>query len=102
MTPMLHRFFDLYDDVYVPRRWHLGTPLDSQGHKVNDWDFKRGRPVSIEGRLSIPVEIAGRALDFSEAGVTVPVVHVKVASVLTELAPTDVQLIPVDIQGQPD
>ena len=32
----------------------------------------------------------------------VPVVHVKVASMLRELAPNDVQLIPVDIEGQPD
>jgi hypothetical protein len=31
-----------------------------------------------------------------------PVVHVKVATVFSELAPDDVQLIPVDVEGQPD
>ncbi|MDC0711765.1 hypothetical protein POL68_25070 [Stigmatella sp. ncwal1] len=99
---MAQRFFKLADDVYVPRRWHLATPIDSHGHKVHDWDFKRGTHVHVEGRLKIPLQIAGRPLDFTEAGVRVPVVHVKVASLLAERAPGDVQLIPADIEGQPD
>ena len=99
---MSQRFFKLSDDMDIPRRWHLDTPLDSQGHKVFDWDFKKGKPVQVEGRLKIPIEIAGRPLDFSEAGVRIPVVHVKVASMLVERAPNDVQLIPADIEGQPD
>ncbi|MFL5350140.1 MAG: imm11 family protein [Hyalangium sp.] len=96
------RFFDLADDVYIPNRWHLDTPIDSQGQRVFDWDFKRGTPVHVDGRLRIPVEIAGRPLDFSEAGIRIPVVHVRVASMLSELAPSDVQLIPAEIEGQPD
>src|SRR5690242_20514874 len=99
---MPKRFFELYDDVHVPHRWHLDAPLDGQGREVNDWEFKRGKPMRLEGRLRIPVELAGRPLDFSEAGVMVPVVHARVASVMKELAPNDVQLIPVDIEGQPD
>jgi hypothetical protein len=99
---MSQRFFDLSDDLYVPRRWHLDTPLDSQGRQVHDWDFKRGAPVQVEGRLKIPIEIEGRPLDFSGAGLAIPVVHVRVASMLSELAPSDVQLIPADIEGQPD
>jgi hypothetical protein len=99
---MPQRFFKLADDVYVPRRWHLDTPIDSQGQRVHDWDFKRGTPVHVEGRLRIPVEIAGSPLDFTEAGIRIPVVHVKVASMLSERAPGDVQLIPADIEGQPD
>jgi hypothetical protein len=99
---MSQRFFDLSDDVYVPHRWHLATPIDRHGRKVQDWDFKRGMPVHVEGRLKIPIKIAGKPLDFSEAGLRVPVVHVKVASMLAERAPGDVQLIPADIEGQPD
>jgi hypothetical protein len=99
---MSQRFFDLSDDLYVPHRWHLDTPIDSHGRKVHDWDFKRGAPVHVEGQLKIPIEIAGRPLDFSGAGLSIPVVHVKVASMLSELAPDDVQLIPADIEGQPD
>ena len=99
---MSQRFFRLADDVSVPRRWHLGTPLDSQGRKVHDWDFTRGAPVHVEGRLRIPIKTAGKPLDFSEAGLGIPVVHGKVASMLAERAPGDVQLIPADIEGQPD
>jgi len=99
---MSQRFFKLSDDLYVPRRWYLATPIDSQGRKVHDWDFKRGIPVHIEGRLKIPLKIAGRPLDFSWALLSIPVVHVKVASILAERAPGDVQLIPADIEGQPD
>ncbi|HYI02047.1 imm11 family protein [Hyalangium sp.] len=99
---MSQRFFDLADDLYVPHRWHLDTPVDSQGRKVFDWDFKRGTPVHVEGRLKIPIEIPGRPLDFSGAGLRIPVVHVKVASMLAERAHGDVQLIHADIEGQPD
>jgi len=99
---MSQRFFKLSDDMDVSRRWLLDTPLDSQGRRVFDWDFKKGMPVQVEGRLKIPIRIAGRPLDFSGAGLRIPVVHVKVASMLSERAPGDVQLIPADIEGQPE
>jgi hypothetical protein len=99
---MPQRFFDLADDVYVPYRWHLATPIDGQGCKVHDWDFMRGAPVHVEGRLKVPIQVAGRPLDYSEAGIGVPVAHVKVASMLAERAPGDVQLIPADIEGHPE
>ena len=99
---MAQRYFKLSDYVYVPQRWYLATPIDSQGRKVHDWDFMRGTPVHVEGRLKIPLKIAGRPLDFSWALLSIPVVHVKVASMLSERAPGDVQLIPADIEGQPD
>lgn len=65
--------------------------------------FKNGVPVHVQDRLKVPIKIRGKPLDFSLAGIGVaPVVHVKVASLLKELAPDDVQLFPVDIEGQPD
>ncbi len=99
---MDQRFFDLADDLYVPHRWHLDTPIDGRGRKVFDWDFKRGTPVHVEGRLKIPIETAGMPLDFSEAGIRIPVVHVKMASMLAKRAAGDVQLIPADIEGCPE
>jgi hypothetical protein len=99
---MAQRFFELSDDRYVPHRWHLDTPLDGRGRKVFDWDFKRGTPVHVEGRLKIPIEIAGMPLDFTWAGLSIPVVHGKVASMLAKRAADDVQLIPADIEGSPE
>jgi hypothetical protein len=99
---MAQRFFDLADDLYIPHRWYLATPLDSRGRKVFDWDFKRGTPVHVEGRLKIPIKIAGRPLDCCWAGLSIPVVHAQVASMLAKRAPGDVQLIPADIEGHPE
>jgi hypothetical protein len=52
--------------------------------------------------LRLPIEIGGKPLDYSEANVFLPMVHVRVAAMVSELAPDDVQLIPVDVEGQPD
>jgi hypothetical protein len=99
---MSRRFFELSDDVNVPHRWHLATPTNSHGQKVDDRLFRYGESVHLNERLRIPVEIAGQPLDYTEAGVRLPVIHVRVASMFAELAPDDVQLIPVDVEGQPD
>ncbi|HLL05716.1 MAG TPA: DUF1629 domain-containing protein [Myxococcaceae bacterium] len=99
---MPKRFFELADDVYVPHRWHLDTPTDNQGYEVDDWRFTIGTTVPLSDRLRVPVEIAGKPLDFTEANVGVPVVHVRVASIFAELARDDVQLLPVDVDGHPD
>ncbi|MDY7229152.1 imm11 family protein [Hyalangium rubrum] len=99
---MSQRFFRLSDDVKVPNRWDLDTPTDRQGRQVDDGQFRLGTPVHVTDRLRIPVEIAGKPLDFTEAGIMIPVVHVRVASMFAELAPDDVQLIPVDVEGHPD
>jgi len=102
MKPMPQRFFKLADDMMFPSRWHLAMPRDTQGVKVEDYEFWRGTPVHIKSRLRIPIEIGGKPLDYTEAGLNIPVVHVRVASMFAELAPEDVQLIPVDVEGQPD
>lgn len=99
---MTRRFFELADDVYIPHRWQLAMPRDSQGRKVAHGQFLAGAPVQIQERLRVPIEIAGNPLDFTEAGISIPVVHVRVASMFAELAPDDVQLIPVDVEGHAD
>ncbi|HLL00153.1 MAG TPA: DUF1629 domain-containing protein [Myxococcaceae bacterium] len=99
---MPKRYFELADDVYVPRRWHLDVPTDSHGQQVDDRQFMYGIPVHVADRLRVPVEIAGEPLNFTLAGIGAPVVHVRVASMFAELAPEDVQLLPVDVEGQPD
>jgi hypothetical protein len=99
---MPQRFFKLADDVMIPNRWHLAMPRDTHGVNVNDYEFWRGTPVHIQERLRIAIEIVGQPLDYTEAGLNIPVVQVRVASMFAELAPDDVQLIPVDVEGQPD
>jgi hypothetical protein len=99
---MAMRYFKLSDDVYVPERWELGTPLDSQGRELGSRVFLRGEPVQVEGRLRVSIYQPGKPLDFTlaDAG-AIPIVTEKVATLLTQLAPNDVQLFPVDVDTQP-
>ena len=100
---MPRRYFKLTDNMTVPGRWVLGTPTDVQGREVDDpWMFYRGQRLPDLGRLKLPMDVPGRALDFSLAAFAAPVVHARVASVLAELAPEEVQTLPVEIEGQPE
>ncbi|WP_338041940.1 imm11 family protein [Myxococcus eversor] len=98
---MPKRYFDLKDDMRIGGRWLLGTPTDVHGREVDDpWMFYRGERLPELGALNLPVTVPGRALDFSRAAFAAPVVHARVASVLSELASEEVQTMPVQIEGQ--
>ncbi|WNG31619.1 hypothetical protein F0U62_19415 [Cystobacter fuscus] len=100
---MPKKYFKLSQEVDGSGGWDLGNPTDPQGREVdNPWIFREGMSVPEQGRLILPVGRPGRALDFTLAGFSIPVVHARVASLFRELAPRDVQILPVDIPGQPD
>lgn len=100
---MPKRYFDLLDDVYLSGRWQLGHPLNQQGEKLeNPWQFRIGEPAREQERVRIPIKVPGKPLGFSHAAFSIPIVDAKVASVFAELAPGDVQLVPVDVEGQPE
>jgi hypothetical protein len=96
------RYFELLDDVDFPGRWELGDPTDENGREVsNPWMFRKGEPVHVDERLKVPLERPGKPVDFSTAGIGVtPVVHARMASILTQLAPDDVQLFPVKVASE--
>lgn len=100
---MTKRYFRLTEDMQAGT-WDLGEPADAWGHEVDDlWMYTAGHPLQVERRLNIPIDTPGRQLDFCTVGVGVmPIVHVRVASLFAELATDEVQLIPVDVQEQPD
>jgi len=100
---MSTRYFDLSDDVYLPGRCELGKLVDPREDKdVWPWLLKKGEPVRFQERPVAPVRAHGQSLDFSHAAFGIPVIHARVAALFMELAPDDVQLIPVDLQGPPD
>jgi len=96
---MTGRYFDLFDDVYVPGRWHLDEPVDQRGHKLGRL-FMRGEPAHVEGPLRIALYVPGKPLDFSLTDADIPIVCARVAAVFEALAPNDVQLIPVEVEGE--
>src|SRR3712207_354602 len=96
------RYFELNDDMSRPDRWLLGNPIDEQGREVSGWQFTSGEPTRFEGRLRVSVYHPGTSLDFTCVDTEgFPVVTEKVARVLAELAPGDVQLFPAEVESQP-
>lgn len=97
------RFYDMHDDLHVPGRWHLTDPTDRNGRSL-DHELAKARRIDLEGPVRlVHSEFAerGRPVDYSElAGIIAPVVHVRVARLLTELAPSDVQVLLAEIEGQ--
>jgi Immunity protein family (Imm11) len=96
------RFFRLDFDVYVTGRWYLDEPTNPEGQEVFDiWAFTEGKPVDDPGPLHIPFSRPGRPLDFDKTTVAgTPIASAQVAAVFRELAPNDVQLFPVKVEGQ--
>ncbi|MFP2898711.1 imm11 family protein [Corallococcus sp. 4LFB] len=96
------RYFILRSDMDIRDRWLPGEAMNAQGHEIDDiWQFADGCPVQVNERLTIPVGHPGVVQDFSTTSVGgAPIVHRRVASVFTELAPDEVQVIPVDVEGQ--
>ncbi|OJH34005.1 hypothetical protein BON30_46005 [Cystobacter ferrugineus] len=99
---MERRFFRLGIDVYVAGRWYLGEPTHLTGQALDDvWEFCHGRPVEVRERLRVPIDRPGKPLDFDTAGVgQAPIANARVASVFREMAPNDVQLFPIEVQGR--
>lgn len=99
---MDRRFFRLGVDVYVSGRWYLTEPRNLAGEELGDgWQFMQGRRVELREKLRFPVRYAGKPLDYTTAGAgQIPVVNERVASVFRDLALDDVQLFPVEVEGQ--
>ncbi|OJT19053.1 hypothetical protein BO221_36680 [Archangium sp. Cb G35] len=105
------RYFKLYDDKYIPGRWHLGMPLFADGEDEDSGDpekrelfdtyrFLEGRVLEIEGPIRLVVKPVGVALDFSQAQ-GIPIVNRRVVSLFERLGlHKKVQFIPVEVEGQ--
>lgn len=98
---MASRYYRLTEDLDIPDRWQLSAPVDQRGQTVNPWQFTKGNSVQLDAVLRMPVSMGGKPLDFTLAELDIPVIKPHVAAILSEMAPGDVQLIPVEIASQP-
>jgi hypothetical protein len=95
------RYFKLSDDVEAPGRWDLGKIVNERAEVVVSGRLMKGTQQDFEG-LKVPIRSPGLPTDFSHAAFGLPVVSTKLASILTALAPDDVQLIPVTVGSLPE
>ncbi|MFE8604777.1 imm11 family protein [Archangium violaceum] len=92
-------FHELRDVVYHPGRWHLSSPRDAQGQRIDPWQFFKGRWLELQGIIRFPVKPDGVELDFCWAAVSIPVVHGRFVQLFERLGVQDVQFIPVEVEG---
>jgi hypothetical protein len=88
-------FFSLVDDVHIADRWHLGEVLNG-GNPLELWN---GNPIKGEVRLKAIVDRPGRPLDFSLTSFAAPVVKGDLARAIASVSGTDLQRLPVLIDG---
>ncbi|RKG63795.1 hypothetical protein D7V80_29360 [Corallococcus sp. CA054B] len=85
-------------------QWGLDTPVPVGGGALDDpWMFVEGRPVMDPGPLkTVPFHVdVKRTFSVANADRT-PIANEQVANVFRELAPDDVQLFPIEIEGTPE
>lgn len=84
----------------VPQ-WSLDTPVPIAGGELDDpWMFVEGKLVTEPGPLKTKPFHTGEKRTFSVANTDrTPIANEQVARIFQELAPDDVQLFPVEIEG---
>ncbi|HYO58276.1 imm11 family protein [Archangium sp.] len=98
------KYYEIYDNVYIPGRWHLRMPLfkesEEDGELFDTYRFNEGRVLEIERPIRLSMKPSGVALDFSEA-MGIPIVHRRVVALFERLGmQKEVQFIPVEVEGQ--
>jgi hypothetical protein len=86
-----------------PVRWLLADPVDEGGQEINPWQFKKGRTLDLPGTLRFAQAHPGNALDFSLAGMGIPVVSRRMVALFERLdLQQQVQFFPAQVEGHAD
>ena len=91
------RYFELFDDVNIRGRWHLGEILAQDGGSPR---LLAGVPV--EGPFRTTVTHGRQALDFCLTSFAVPVARRTLAVVMQRLAGPDLQRVPLLVARRAD
>ncbi len=95
------RYYQLLDDMRLPGRWLLGSPLDERKHEIDPWQFKDGTILEVGCVPRFPLDVPGTPLDFSWAALSIPVVHERFARLFERLHVDGVQFIPAQTEEHP-
>ncbi|MFY0575491.1 hypothetical protein ACN28S_15000 [Cystobacter fuscus] len=99
----MERDFYVVEIGDVPQ-WCLDTPVLMAGGALEDpWMFVEGKPVPDPGPLKTKPFHHGEKRTFTVANADrTPIANEQVARAFRELAPDDVQLFPVEVEGTPE
>ncbi|XHF10467.1 hypothetical protein NR798_47730 [Archangium gephyra] len=95
------RYYELRDDLHHPGRWHLRSPVDEHGQKLNPWQFTESRRLEPQGHIRFPVRPDGVTLDFTQDAFANPVLHARVVQLFEHMGIQEVQFLPVQVDGHP-
>lgn len=93
------RHYELFDDRVSHDRWHLGSPVDEHGKKIDPWQFDEGKALELGCIPRFPVDTPGRPLDFCWAAFSILVVHEHFVRLFEALHVEGVQFIPAQVEG---
>lgn len=91
--------YEIMFDPAVPDQWYLGAGVDAAGRELDDYLLSEGREVEVTGGLVVPIVEPGRPLEFNFASAYGILVTKRVAELLGELVPYDLQRIPARVES---
>ena len=101
-APLGQSLYRLIADMENCHPWHLSEPASPDGRILDARIFRYGLPVSDEtGPFSISVKNPGQPLKFSFGAFDYLVVEHRLAMQLESIAPSDIELFPATVEGDP-
>ncbi|WXH29578.1 hypothetical protein WA016_03537 [Myxococcus stipitatus] len=99
----MERNFYWVDRADVPQ-WLIATPIPASGGEFDEpWMFGEGRVLADPGSMKSPIEHQGARRTFVFSPIEqVPIVSEAVSNIFRALAPDDVQLFPMTVEGEPE
>jgi hypothetical protein len=90
-------YYRLFDDLYIPNRWHLGDIVSPDG----DDPFLNTNTI-YNGPIPLDCELykKGCALPFCFTCLGIPVASEEITKAICDIAKHDVQCIPTNISGK--
>lgn len=96
-------YFRIHFDPNLRSQWFLDTPISNSGDEWAFWRL-RGNVLGNDDLKVWRTKVirSGQTLPFSFAGFDVPIVDRQVGQLITEEAPGQVQLLPLEIEKTDD
>lgn len=96
----LARFFEVRSELTLLHdQWFLRRPRSKTGELLYPDEFIMGLPYTGPTPVTLEIGQHGKEVQFQLAAFGMPVVSCKIARVVREIAPGDVEFFPIEIAG---